>query len=70
MSLPLRNRFGLVRSQGSIADLLKHGYTEADVGLDRLRETVQQRFANRTMRWLVLPYPGRDPVGFGGFGNR
>ncbi|MBV8482840.1 MAG: class I SAM-dependent methyltransferase [Verrucomicrobia bacterium] len=43
---------GLVRSQGSIADLLKHGYTEANVGLDRLRETVQQRFSNRTMRWF------------------
>jgi ubiquinone/menaquinone biosynthesis C-methylase UbiE len=43
---------GLVRSQGSIADLLKHGHTEAGVGLDRLRETVQQRFGNRTLRWF------------------
>jgi ubiquinone/menaquinone biosynthesis C-methylase UbiE len=43
---------GLVRSQGSIADLLKHGYTEAEVGLDRLREIVQLRFGNRTMRWF------------------
>jgi ubiquinone/menaquinone biosynthesis C-methylase UbiE len=43
---------GLVRSQGSIATLLKHGYTEADIGLDRLRETVQQRFGDRPTRWF------------------
>ncbi|MBV8482037.1 MAG: class I SAM-dependent methyltransferase [Verrucomicrobia bacterium] len=43
---------GLARSQGSVADLLKQGYTEADVGLDRFRETVQQRFNNQTMRWF------------------
>ena len=43
---------GLMRSQGSIADLLKQGYTEAEVALDRLRETVQLRFGDRTMRWF------------------
>jgi ubiquinone/menaquinone biosynthesis C-methylase UbiE len=43
---------GLIRSQGSIATLLKHGYTETDIGLDRLRETVQERLGDRTTRWF------------------
>lgn len=43
---------GLARSQGSIAALLRHGYTEFDVGLHRLRESVQQRLGDRTIRWF------------------
>jgi ubiquinone/menaquinone biosynthesis C-methylase UbiE len=43
---------GLVRSQGSIATLLKHGYTEAEIGLPQLRETVRQRLGDRTIRWF------------------
>jgi ubiquinone/menaquinone biosynthesis C-methylase UbiE len=43
---------GLARSQGSIASLLKHGYTEAEIGLKQLRETVQQRLGKRTIRWF------------------
>ena len=43
---------GLVRSQGSIATLLKNGYTEADIGLPQLWETVRQRLGDRTIRWF------------------
>jgi ubiquinone/menaquinone biosynthesis C-methylase UbiE len=43
---------GLARSQGSIATLLKLGYTETDIGLQRLRDSVQQRLGNRTIRWF------------------
>jgi ubiquinone/menaquinone biosynthesis C-methylase UbiE len=43
---------GLARSQGSIATLLKHGYTETDVGLLHLRESVQQKLGDRTIRWF------------------
>jgi ubiquinone/menaquinone biosynthesis C-methylase UbiE len=43
---------GLVRSQGSIATLLKHGYTEAEIGLPQLRDTVRQRLGDRTIRWF------------------
>jgi len=43
---------GLIRSQGSIATLLKHGFTEAEIGLEQLRESVQQRLGERTIRWF------------------
>jgi ubiquinone/menaquinone biosynthesis C-methylase UbiE len=43
---------GLVRSQGSIATLLKHGFTEAEIGLEQLRETVGQRLGDQTTRWF------------------
>ena len=43
---------GLARSQGSIASLLKHGYSEAEIGLQQLRETVEQRLGKRTIRWF------------------
>ena len=43
---------GLLRSQGSIATLLKNGYTEADIGLDRFRETAEQRIGHRVIRWF------------------
>jgi ubiquinone/menaquinone biosynthesis C-methylase UbiE len=43
---------GLARSQGSIASLLKHGYTEAEIGLQGLREITQQRLGERRIRWF------------------
>src|ERR1700741_3864894 len=43
---------GLLRSQGSIATLLKHGYAEAEIGLEQLEETLQQRLGERTTRWF------------------
>jgi ubiquinone/menaquinone biosynthesis C-methylase UbiE len=43
---------GLARSQGSIATLLKLGYNETEIGLQRLRESLQQRLGDRTIRWF------------------
>jgi ubiquinone/menaquinone biosynthesis C-methylase UbiE len=43
---------GLARSQGSIASLLKHGHTEAEIGLERLRESVERALGERTIRWF------------------
>ncbi|MBV8281336.1 MAG: methyltransferase domain-containing protein [Candidatus Eremiobacteraeota bacterium] len=43
---------GLLRSQGSIATLLKHGYTEAEIGLPQLQETMRQQLGDRTLRWF------------------
>jgi ubiquinone/menaquinone biosynthesis C-methylase UbiE len=43
---------GLARSQGSIATLLKHGYTETEIGLQQLRDTVQPRLGDRATPWF------------------
>jgi len=42
---------GLCRSQGSVATLLKHGMTEAEVGLDALRRAAERALGDDTVPW-------------------
>jgi ubiquinone/menaquinone biosynthesis C-methylase UbiE len=43
---------GLVRSQGSVAALLKAGVSEAEIGLIELRETGQRLLGDRPVPWF------------------
>ena len=42
---------GLARSQGSVATLLKHGLTEADIGLDTLRSVAERTLGDGSVPW-------------------
>jgi SAM-dependent methyltransferase len=42
---------GLVLSQGSIATLLKHGLSEAEIGIAELRETAQRVLGDAIVPW-------------------
>jgi ubiquinone/menaquinone biosynthesis C-methylase UbiE len=42
---------GLALSQGQVASLLKHGVTEAEIGIEALRNTAQQILADRIVPW-------------------
>lgn len=43
---------GLLLSQGHVRTLLKNGFSGADVGLDRLRDTARRAFAGTTPLWF------------------
>lgn len=45
-------RLGLALSQGGIQSLLKVGLSEADIGIDRLRETAGAKLGPRPQRWF------------------
>ncbi len=42
---------GLALSQGSVAALLKHGLSEAEIGLDALRAVTQRAWGDRSVPW-------------------
>jgi ubiquinone/menaquinone biosynthesis C-methylase UbiE len=43
---------GLLLSQGSVADLLKHGLTEQEIGLDAFRAIVKRHLGDGEGKWL------------------
>jgi hypothetical protein len=42
---------GLLLSQGSVAGLLREGYTEAELGIEALRETAVRLLGDAPTRW-------------------
>jgi SAM-dependent methyltransferase len=42
---------GLCRSQGSVATLLKHGMTEAEIGVEALAKAAERALGDRTVPW-------------------
>ena len=42
---------GLWRSQGSVATLMKHGMTEAEIGLDALVRAAKHALGDSTVPW-------------------
>jgi len=43
---------GLIKSQSSVAELLKHGLTEEEIGLSALRGVADTHLAGRTIPWF------------------
>jgi SAM-dependent methyltransferase len=42
---------GLALSQGGVQTLFKHGYTEADIGIDRLRQVATRTLGIQPQKW-------------------
>ena len=43
---------GLVKSQGTVASLLKHGLSEEEIGISDLRRTAERILGDRTLSWF------------------
>jgi len=47
-----RRLVGLVKSQGTVASLLKHGLSEEEIGISDLRRAAERILGDRTLSWF------------------